>query len=184
MQHPNSSPLWFIRHAPIAEYDAHHAGRYIGGGSDLAAEEISAQIRQQICAQLPADVQLICSPLQRCRQTLEQLMPNAAYSTQAAFAEQSFGQWEGRHYDEVWAETSHDPLWDTPHMLRPPGGESLEDVACRVHVALKTLAPRPTVIVTHAGVIRAAYALLNGKTVQESLEYPVPHLSVHVWCRL
>jgi broad specificity phosphatase PhoE len=77
-----------------------------------------------------------------------------------AFREMAFGEWEGLTRAEV-AERfpAEAQAWTTtPHLVRPPGGESLEDVAGRVTPALRALVAghggQTVLLVGHAIVAR------------------------------
>ncbi len=68
------------------------------------------------------------------------------------------------------------PYWDTfgPWFSRPPGGESLADVANRVHVFLQMLARdrsgQRVLVVTHGGTLRAFRFLIEGWTFDQAVE--------------
>jgi broad specificity phosphatase PhoE len=102
------------------------------------------------------------SPLERARATAEtvakphRVEPHVA----PAFREMAFGQWEGATRDEL-AERFPEPLraWvSTPHLVTPPGGETLGEVLARVTAGLEELrrahAGSAVALVTHAIVIR------------------------------
>ena len=65
--------------------------------------------------------------------------------------------------------------------FRPPGGESPREVQRRLLPLLESLAAagRPTIAVSHKGVIRALYALASGWDMsdqpQETLREPCAH---------
>ncbi len=102
------------------------------------------------------------SPLGRARASA---VPIAAphhlqVRVEPAFREMAFGEWEGLTRAEV---ASHFPremeAWAaTPHLVQPPGGERLEDVAARVAVGLAALTDehggQTVVVVSHAIVTR------------------------------
>jgi broad specificity phosphatase PhoE len=77
-----------------------------------------------------------------------------------AFREMAFGEWEGLTRAEVAQRSpSEMAAWaTTPHLVRPPGGERLDEVATRVATGLAGLAeadPGQTVVlVSHAIVSR------------------------------
>jgi probable phosphoglycerate mutase len=72
-----------------------------------------------------------------------------------------YGAWQMRTHDEVRAEAPDAfKLWHTaPHLMRFPGGESLQDVVARTSDALRTVIARhpmdPVVMVGHDSVNRA-----------------------------
>jgi len=102
------------------------------------------------------------SPLGRARASAALIA--AAHHLQVrvepAFREMAFGEWEGLTRADV-ARGSPEEMaaWAaTPHLVRPPGGERLDEVAARVHAGLAALAgahPGQTVVlVSHAIVSR------------------------------
>ena len=102
------------------------------------------------------------SPLERARSTAEavakphRLEPHVA----PAFREMAFGQWEGLTRDEVAARFPEPTqAWvTTPHLVTPPGGETLAQVGARVAAGLEEVLRAhegvAVVLVTHAIVIR------------------------------
>jgi broad specificity phosphatase PhoE len=77
-----------------------------------------------------------------------------------AFREMSFGDWEGLTRAEVAARFPREAeAWTaTPHLVQPPGGERLADVAARVSGGLAALGDshggQTVVLVSHAIVTR------------------------------
>lgn len=122
-----------------------------------AAEAIAARFRP---------TRLISSPYVRARQTAEILAARLGLPIEEheEFREQSFGVFAGKPYESLLSDAGyHDrPRW----VWRPPGGESLEDVAARVVPAALRVAEEccgtEVVIVSHGGVMLALSAYVNG----------------------
>ncbi len=163
----------FIRHAPIDR----SAGIYIGALDVPILPDVKAP---ENFPAITADL-FITSPKKRCLQTCK-LLHIRPDQTDLRFAEQNFGEFEGRTYDDVWAETKSLPEWNFPHALTPPGGESFLDVCDRVKSALEEYQekyPNKIIcIVTHAGVIRAAQFALTGMSPKEALGFQVHYFEV------
>src|SRR5919197_380989 len=117
---------------------------------------------------LPACCQkmrVVTSPLSRCTQTAA-LIGAADALRDARLVEMHWGEWEGRLLAELRAELgapmreNEERGWD----FRPAGGESPREVLARVQAWLRDCAAeeRPTLAVTHRGVIRAIYAAATG----------------------
>lgn len=105
------------------------------------------------------------SPARRCAETATALgHPDAAVDP--GLREAGFGSWAGRALPELHAEAPDAVVaWMTDAAFAPPGGgESLEDLCARVAEWLAERAgdERPTVAVTHGGVVRAAIAVALG----------------------
>ena len=110
----------------------------------------------------------VSSPLARTRETMEIIraamgLPAQGYRTDERLVEVSFGAWEGSTLKEIKAEQA-DRLeerkrakWD----FIPPGedAESYEILSWRVGAWLQSV-ERPTVCVTHGGVMRALFRLI------------------------
>jgi alpha-ribazole phosphatase len=84
-------------------------------------------------------------------------------TTDPRLAEMDFGAWEGR----PWAAIPRRELdaWAADLTgARPHGGESVADLSARALAALRDAAqgPVPALVVTHAGVIKAAMAQARG----------------------
>lgn len=114
-------------------------------------------------ARAPWD-RILSSPLTRCRAFAEELAAchDILLVVDDRLREIGFGDWEGREADEVrcsdaeaWAAFFGDPVNN-----RPTGAEGLAAFRARVEAALDGLpqADKPTLVVAHAGVLRAAVA--------------------------
>jgi alpha-ribazole phosphatase len=102
-------------------------------------------------AELPPDLPVWSSPLQRCRQLAEQLHPLPLVDDR--LVEMNFGDWEGRPWDDI--TRSELDAWAADIAgYAPPGGESPVALQRRALDFVAGLAVPEAVIVTHAGVIR------------------------------
>ena len=82
------------------------------------------------------------------------------------WAELDFGDWDGLRYDEVPAEQLAG-LYDAPHALAPPNGESWQQFQARIEAQLQRLLDEdegagPVLVVSHAGVLRLAVSRVCG----------------------
>lgn len=154
--------LVLIRHAATAWT----AERRFQGRKDLP---LSEEGREQASTwKLPAALvtyRRMTSPLGRARETAEHLFgPEVAI--EARLTEMDWGAWEGRTIAELRAELGPavERLEARGLDFCPPGGESPRQVQNRVRSLLAELAAarRPTVAVTHRGVMRAIYGLATG----------------------
>jgi alpha-ribazole phosphatase len=97
--------------------------------------------------------------------------------------ELDFGAWDGltpAHIDSA----ALGQFWDDPDANPPPGGERWSDLRARVAAAIHTLAPMPTLVVSHGGAIRAALAVLCGFDHRQIWAFDLPCgalVSLRVW---
>ena len=151
---------WWVRHAPVTSTD----GR-IYGNTDPPANVEDPPTYAALARILPADGALVTSHLQRTLQTAEAIrtagldLPEPILEED--FAEQNFGEWQGRKREDVYAELDPKHLfWLAPARTRAPGGESFVDLMTRTGAVIGRLtkqhAGRDIISIGHGGVIRAA----------------------------
>lgn len=177
MPTPHETRWWWIRHAPAEK----------ANGCFARADALLAPIAQAaflgLQARLPEDAMWMASSLPRAVKTCELLKGDSDFTQQPELAEQDFGAWAGRTYDEVWQETKDLAEWNTPALLRPPQGESYADVCARVEKTVTRLTLQhegnDIICVAHAGVIRAAAGMAAKLPPEKSLLLDVPHLSLY-----
>jgi broad specificity phosphatase PhoE len=151
-----------IRHAPTAWNDE---GR-IQGHTDIP---LSARGREMAETwSLPPeldDFAWVTSPLTRARETAV-LLGATDPAADPRLMEADWGEWEGRILHDLRAELGEELVRNEARGLdlTPPGGERPRDVRDRfAGWAAETAATgRPTIAVTHNGVLRAAYSLATG----------------------
>jgi len=151
----DATDLLILRHAPaMAE------GR-LAGRRDVPADLGDPARLAALAAAIGPVAQVIASPAQRCVQTARALWPDAAIATDPRLWEQDFGAWEGTVPPDLGPLPRADLAAHTP-----PGGESFAAMCARVTPALLDHAAQPgrTVIVAHAGTVRAGLALALGDT--------------------
>jgi alpha-ribazole phosphatase len=166
--------LWLVRHAkPLVE-----AGICYGAldvAADVAATRVAAIA---LAAELPRDVTVLVSPLQRCEQlaqVLQGLRPDLSYKMDARLAEMNFGTWEGQRWDAI-PRSELDAWTDAFATWACGGAECVQHFMSRVGAAWdETLAQaQPTVWITHAGVVRAATLLAQGqRQISRADQWPV-----------
>ncbi|MBY5358914.1 histidine phosphatase family protein [Rhizobium leguminosarum] len=124
----------------------------------------------------------VASPLQRTRATMEIMrtamgLPPLAYRTDPRLVEISFGDWEGSTLKELKA-TQRERVaernaskWD----FIPPGddAESYEILSWRTGSWLNSV-DRPTVCVTHGGVIRTLFQAIADQPKSTAAEGAIP----------
>ena len=111
---------------------------------------------------------LCSSPAGRAQATLEPLAVKRGLEVETlpALDEIDMGEWDGLDFDTIRKRFPEEYAARGKRLggYRVPGGESFEDVAERVMVALGELArgEQPVLAVTHAGVIRAVLCRVTG----------------------
>lgn len=141
------------------------------GRLDLEPEDAHlATLVETLHATLPADAVLLTSPLRRCARVAQALAdrgrPLARHDDR--LMEMHFGDWEGRAWDDI-PRAQIDAWRDDLTGYRPPGGESVTELADRAHAALREALARqagPLVVITHAGVIQTATRRLRGAPLE------------------
>lgn len=155
--------FYFLRHA-TTEWNLQ---KRLQGRTNIPLAE--AGIEQLRNRKIPAALQTLrwfSSPLERARQTAEQLSINAA--SEMALIEMNWGDWEGRTLTELRATQPEILAREEARGLdlTPPGGESPRDVSARVTAWADLISSQDSDqrfgCVCHKGVIRAIYAAASG----------------------
>jgi alpha-ribazole phosphatase len=130
---------------------------------------------------------ILSSDLRRCRLLGEAIATRLELRLELdpIWREISFGRWENRTWSEIEAEEPQAlSEWMTDYeRVAPPGGESFQQLQARVISAISTrLATAPelvpigrTLVVTHAGVIRAAISAFSNLSLRRAFEYAIPY---------
>jgi probable phosphoglycerate mutase len=156
--------LYYIRHG---ETDWNRQGRLQGqrdipiNAAGRAQARACAEILRDLLAREPsAELDYVCSPLSRARQTMEIMRAALGlephfYRIDERLREISFGQWEGFTLDEL-RKASPDAVaarerdkWE----FTPPAAESYASMSRRVRGWYESL-QRDTVAVAHGGTLR------------------------------
>ena len=119
------------------------------------------------------------SPALRARQTAEAMALKP--SVEPLLAEQDFGRWAGRSFEEVQAlEPEGIAAWLGDTEAAPHGGESLADIARRAARLMDGLVRTSghTIAVTHASVIRAAIIHVLGAPLAAGRKIDIEPLSL------
>lgn len=131
------------------------------GITDLDLAEGHEAALEAVLARLPALDGIATSPLRRCRILAEAIAARRGLAERLdlRLIEMDFGAWEGLPWDDI-PRTELD-AWAADFMhARPHGGESVAQLQARTLAALSEYraAPGHHLLVTHAGVIKAALA--------------------------
>ncbi len=155
------------------------------------ARQLGRYFRQRLSP--AATVRILTSPLQRCRQTAEELYHVLSDGGIAlteplvveALHEIDLGDWEGKSVREI-RERFPEEYEARGHALgtyHTPGGESFLEAGVRFQKAIEAYASDTDMseillVVAHAGVIRSYLSLLTGRDLDHLIEISLPYASV------
>lgn len=150
--------------------DTGRAG-YLDGRTDYPLSDVGLQQMAQQTASGGWSL-IVASPLMRARAPAENLAGRllCGIAIDPDWAELDFGRWEGRHRSDIEADASDRQLlrayYDNPCAAHPPDGENWIDLTTRVHRAVQNTYDlsegQRTLVITHAGPMRAALSLILG----------------------
>ncbi len=170
--------FWWVRHGPT------HA-KCMVGWTDLVADLSDHAALARLSAHLPGDAVVVSSDLVRAVATAGALQgTRQRLPHDPALREIHFGTWEMRGFAEVQAEAPDHirAFWETPGEVRPPGGESWNDLAARVGGAIDRLLSahrgRDIIVTAHFGAILAALQRAGGLDPAEVFAHRIDNLSV------
>jgi broad specificity phosphatase PhoE len=169
--------LCLIRHG---QTDWNLEGRY-QGQSDVPLNEKGLEQAKSLIEKLNGKTfaAIYSSDLIRARQTAEPIakMLGIDIQIESRLREINQGQWEGvlvedikARYAEIWSQRTEDPA-----NVRPPGGETVREVATRVYAALNDIArrfPTDNVLVLSHG-LSIATAICRIKNIPIGQAYTV-----------
>lgn len=130
----------------------------------------------------PGQFDFVASPLKRTRQTMEIVrtamgLDPAAYRAEPTLMELHFGDWQGFTFAELEAKSPGSTRGrdgDKWNFLPPgAGAESYAALALRISPWLQAIA-RPTVCVTHGGIVRALFRTVGGLSEADAAAMTVP----------
>ena len=147
--------VWTVRHPPIDR-----SGRCVGQAEVPLTMDLDEAIRLVVASAPFTPERVVSSDQPRCANLAQGIADEWRIPVTASprLREMSFGEWEGMLYDAI--DRTDGPRWrawcDDWKRAAPPGGEALPDFAARIQRwALDDPPGERTVVVTHAGVIRA-----------------------------
>lgn len=130
-----------VTRVDLLRHGACEGGEIFRGSTDVALSEAGWQQMQQRVQTVSGWQRIVCSNLQRCQRFAEHLGREQVLPVlvEPAFRELHFGDWEGRLLSEVQQQDAQNwqQFWDDIGSARPPGGESMQDLAERVLPALE-----------------------------------------------
>lgn len=135
------------------------------GRTDLPLAADFATEAARLARELPPVRRIVTSPLGRCARLAQHLAQarGLPLQTDPRLAEMDFGAWEGQRWEAI-PRPALDAWAADLTGARPHGGETVAELAARALAGLAQAAAGqgPALVVTHAGVIKAALARTQG----------------------
>ena len=178
--------IFLLRHGEIQSLK--EGKRYIGW-QDVALSDVGlAQARKWADYLSGAALKNIyCSDLIRCLKTAQIIGARCSVEPKVIpeLREICLGQWDGRCFDTIQSLYPQAFLERGDQIAdhRPPGGESFGDLQERVWPVFKAIAHRhssPTLIVTHAGVIRVLLCRILGMPLSNLFSIGQAHGALNI----
>lgn len=169
----DKGPLLFIlRHGQI---EGSGTRRFIGQ-TDVPLDHTGREQARSWQAPLAAICfkQVYTSALTRCRETAALACPDRTPVVDRRLNEIDMGAWDGREFEYI--KTHHPDLFEQRgrdiYGFRPPSGESFQDLFQRVSIFFSELSlSSHTLLVTHAGVIRAMRCCWAGEKMSSLFNF-------------
>ncbi|MCP4553109.1 MAG: alpha-ribazole phosphatase [Bacteroidetes bacterium] len=169
--------LFFIRHTSV---DVPKGLCY--GHSNVPLSKSFEVESQQVLSQLKGVNidRIYSSPLSRCTDLAGKI--NASYKTDDRLKELNFGDWEGLKWDDL--NNEYGLKWMNDYVnLSCPNGESFQNLMDRFEQFIKEVENKNEhlILVTHSGIIRAAYHYFNNIPIKKLFDVAVLFGSVHTF---
>ena len=175
--------LFIVRHGRT---EANASGLLLGR-ADPELDDVGRVQAAKIAAALPPAARVVSSPLQRCTMTAAEVAAQAGrdggsieVEPDERLLELDYGEFDLRPLSDVPRETW--ARWRSDPDFRPPGGETLRELADRVGRVLDELAADAVegdiVVVTHVSPVKAALAWALGVGIEISWRSFVAQASI------
>ncbi len=180
---PGPTRWHWVRHAPVVGQKG-----VIYGNRDVSCDLSQRSSFQALARILPGKAVWLTSHLSRAKETASAIARQGfnipAPIIEKDLAEQDFGDWQGKAWDDfnMETDTAYREFWRDPAENAPQGGESFADVFMRVSAVIKRFnaahSGAQIVVVAHGGPIRAAVALALGLELNKALCVKIDPLSL------
>jgi len=155
------------------------------GWSDLPADLSDTATLARLSGYLPQDALVVSSDLLRATETADAIQHGRHRLPHLRdLREIHFGAWERRRHSEIEAEDPNHirAYWEHPGSIRPPGGESWNDVCARVNAAIDHLTKchpgQNLIVVAHFGVILTQIQRALALNPKDAFGHRIDNLSV------
>ena len=181
------SRIVLLRHAHSS---ANAKGILSGRNEGVALSAEGAVQAQELIERLDkvAFTSIRISPMQRCQETINPWLNQQRPSLQKKaiidpqLVEVDFGSWTGRKISDLAKKREWKIVQNSPEKMAFPEGESLKQVQKRAMqtIALSAKGAKPTLIVTHADVIKAILSGLLSSGLKDFQKFAVNPASLTV----
>lgn len=181
------SRIVLLRHAHSS---ANAKGILSGRNEGVALSAKGAVQAQELIERLDkvAFTSIRISPMQRCQETINPWLNQQRPSLQKKaiidpqLVEVDFGSWTGRKISELAKKREWKIVQNSPEKMAFPEGETLKQVQKRAMqtIALSAKGAKPTLIVTHADVIKAILSGLLSSGLKDFQKFAVNPASLTV----
>ena len=169
--------LWWVRHGPTHQ-------KAFTGWRDVPADLSETDKLARLHDYLPSKCALVSSDLLRARTTADAIEAGRhRLPHDPALRELNFGVWDGLEFEAV--SQMHPELsrayWETPGDIKPPEGESWNDLHARLSPKVQALHNSPhddVVILAHMGVIMSQIEKALDVTPYKAMSHKIEPLSV------
>ncbi len=170
------SRLFLVRHGPT------HAKSMVGW-SDLPADLSDTAALARLEAFLPTDAHVVSSDLSRAVETANAIQgARPRHPHVQDLREMHFGDWELKSHKDVEDKEHMMRFWDHPGDIRPPNGESWNELVARVDRAVDRLLAdsngRDLIVVCHFGVVVTQIQRALKISAYEAFGHRISNLSV------
>jgi len=150
------------------------------GFSDVKLANTFEQEKKEVLKKVGlTNAVVFSSPLSRCTKLASSI--SNTFGTDNRIKELNFGDWEMRKWDNL-SDPEFD-IWMNDYInYKCPNGESLTEMKNRVEEFYKEILSskqKKIVVVTHAGVIRIFYHLINGVPLDKIFDLKIEHGGVY-----
>lgn len=168
--------VFWVRHGPT------HAKSMVGW-SDIPADLSDAARISRLSKHLPENAVVISSDLVRAAATADAIAGSRLrLPHNPDLREIHFGDWELKAFDAIPDQDHLRNFWDNPGDIRPPGGESWNEVTMRVSTAIRgVIESHPghdIIAVAHFGAILTQVQQALRVTAFEAFGHKIDNLSV------
>ncbi len=167
---------WWVRHGPTHRRD-------LNGWNNVPADLSDKGALDRLAEFLPSNAPVVSSDLSRAVATADAVQrERARLPHDPALREINFGAWEGRCFGEIEKENPQltRRYWEQPGDIRPPGGESWNDLRARVDhtVDARVRQVGDIIAVAHFGTILSQVQRAIGCSAIKVLGHKIDPLSV------